>query len=243
MIVGGLITAGGRGQRMGSPVPKQFLDIEGVPILLRTLRVFADHPLIHKIVVTIPPEHADFCREHIASACQTDKDIRVVAGGETRQQSVYYGLECLRDTDVVVIHDGVRPFVARETVTRTIHTAHLAGAAIAAVPVRETVKRKIGENLETVNREGLWFAHTPQSFQTSLILQAHQEALETGFHSTDDASLVERLGRPVIIVEDSYENIKITTPVDLALASLIAQKRFATQVPTPSVEDFSLRSE
>ncbi len=212
---------------MGSPVPKQFLEVEGVPILARTLRVFVHHPLIHKIVIAIPPDHADFFAEHILPACQTDKDIRVAAGGDTRQESVYNGLESLRDTDVVVIHDGVRPFVTAETITQTIHAAHLSGAAIAAVPVRETVKRKIGECVQTVSRESLWFAHTPQSFQTSLILKAHEEALAMAFQSTDDASLVERTGRPVIIVEDSYENIKITTPVDLALASVLARKRTA----------------
>ena len=243
VIVGGLITAGGRGKRMGkTSVPKQFLEIEGVPILLRTLKAFVDHPLIQKIVITIPTDHAALCAEHIVSACHTDKEIKVVAGGDTRQQSVYNGLVHLSDTDVVVIHDGVRPFVALETITRTIHTAHLSGAAIAAVPVRETVKRKVGESLETVSRDELWFAHTPQSFQTNLILEAHEEALRIGFHSTDDASLVERLGRPVIIVEDSYENIKITTPVDLAVASVLARRRLVTEESEPLGEDFPLRS-
>lgn len=224
MIVGGLVTAGGLGSRMRSAMPKQFLELQGIPVLTRTLRVFVNHPLVKKIVVTAPHEYTSFCEGHILSGIQTEKEIKIVVGGPTRQHSVYNGLLKLGDTDLVVIHDAVRPFVAPETVAATIETAQMLGAAIAAVPVRETVKRQLGDRLATVSREGLWLAHTPQSFQTHLILKAHREASAIGFYATDDAALVERLGFPVGIVEDSCDNIKITTPEDLALASLILTK-------------------
>ncbi len=223
MFVGGLITAGGMGIRMGSPLPKQFLELDGIPILRRTMEVFLKHPLIQKVVVTVPDGHTSFCEKHILSGIQTEKEITIAVGGLNRQQSVFNGLLKLEDTDLVAIHDGVRPFVSPEVITRTIDAAHKAGAAIAAVPIRETVKRKIGDRLETVNREGLWLAHTPQAFQTDLIVRAHKEALSIGFLGTDDAALVERLGHPVAIVNDFHENIKITTPADLVIATVIAK--------------------
>jgi len=209
---------------MGGTLPKQFLEIEGIPILKRTLEVFVSHPLIQEIAVVVPCEHAHFFEKHVLSGFHTEKNITIADGGQTRQQSVFNGLMKLEHTDVVVIHDGVRPFVDPDIITRTIDTAQLLGAAIAALPVRETVKRQIGDRLETVSRESLWLAHTPQSFRTHLIVKAHKLAKAVGFDSTDDAALVERLGQPVAIVEDSYDNIKITTPADLFLASFIARK-------------------
>ena len=218
MTCAALITAGGIGRRMGSSIPKQYLRLGGTPILARTIMAFQAHPSIDCIAVTVPSGEDDFCRTSIVEAYQLEKVERIVIGGVTRQESVYNGLRELLDSDIVAIHDGVRPLVTDEVITKTIEVARSAGAAVACVPVRETVKRKAGSHLQTISRTGLWLAHTPQTFRTSLIVEAHEQAAAEGFDGTDDAVLVERLGLPVEIVEDSPENIKITTPADLEQA-------------------------
>ena len=221
MIRATLVTAGGAGARMGSRVPKQYLDLNGLTVLARTLLVFQAHPLVDTIVLTVPPGDEAFCREETVSRLRLHKVADVVAGGADRQASVYRGLERLTHTDVVAIHDGVRPFVSPEIITQTMRKAEHVGAAIAGIRVRETVKRQSGSCLETIPRADLWLARTPQTFRTSLILDAHMQALRDGFRATDDAALVERLGHAVEIVEDTEDNIKITTPRDLALARIL----------------------
>lgn len=225
MTCGAVITAGGIGRRMGSPVPKQYLDLKGMPLLSRTIRVFDDHPLVDVIVLTVPRGDEASCEEQAVRPFGFKKIRAIVAGGATRQASVFNGLLSLEDTEVVAIHDGVRPLVTPEVITDTIAMARASGAALACVPVRETVKRKGALTLETVPREGLWLAHTPQTFLTKLILEAHRSAASEGFAGTDDASLVERLNHPVAIVEDAETNIKITTPQDLAIAGLLLEGR------------------
>jgi len=206
---------------MGGDVPKQYLDLNGRPLLSRTISIFEDHPLVHVIVLTVPPGDEEMCRLRMVEPFGFKKVRAIVAGGSSRQASVYNGLLSLEDTDVVAIHDGVRPLVSPGVVAETITAAQFSGAALACVPVRDTVKRKVETHLETVPRAGLWLAHTPQTFQTSLIMQAHREALSDGFNGTDDASLVERLHHPVVVVVDSETNIKITTREDLELARLL----------------------
>jgi 2-C-methyl-D-erythritol 4-phosphate cytidylyltransferase len=137
---------------------------------------------------------------------------------------VYNGLLRLEDTDIVAIHDGVRPLVTSAVVAETVKVARLSGAALACVAVRDTVKRMTRRTLETVSRSDLWLAHTPQTFRTSVILDAHRKALSDGFEGTDDASLVERLNHPVAVVQDSEINIKITTPEDLQLARALLDR-------------------
>jgi 2-C-methyl-D-erythritol 4-phosphate cytidylyltransferase len=216
-----LITAGGLGTRMGASVPKQYLELAGLPVLTRTLMAFVNHPLVDRIVLTVPVGQEDYCRAHIIAGCHATKPLLVVTGGPTRQASVYNGLRVLRGSDIVAIHDGVRPLVAPEIITRTFEAAQIHGAAVAAARVKDTVKRLVGESLETIPRTNLWLAHTPQTFRYELIMDAHDRALAEGFEGTDDASLVERLGRPVALVEDSEDNIKITTPEDLRRAERI----------------------
>jgi 2-C-methyl-D-erythritol 4-phosphate cytidylyltransferase len=206
---------------MGCGVPKQYLDLHGVPILARTVQVFHDHPLINRIVITVPPENEDFCRENVIIHARGAKPIDVVAGGSTRQQSVFNGLKRLAETDVVAIHDGVRPLVTRDVIARTIHAAQHCGAALAAVRIKETVKRQTDGRLETIPRSDLWLAHTPQTFRSELIIEAHRRAAADGYEGTDDAALVERMGHPVELVEDSEDNIKITTQRDLDLARIL----------------------
>ncbi|HMK35476.1 MAG TPA: 2-C-methyl-D-erythritol 4-phosphate cytidylyltransferase [Desulfomonilaceae bacterium] len=221
MICAALVTAGGIGSRMGNVIPKQYLDLHGLPILTRTLMVFDRHPDIECVVVTVPRGDEDFCLKNVMGSLEWTKRIDIIAGGETRQESVYNGLRQLAGTDIVAIHDGVRPLVSPDVVTRTLGAAREFGAGLAAVKIRETVKKKKDLHLETVPRSDLWLAHTPQTFRTSLILEAHRKAEQEGYRGTDDAVLIERMGFQVKLVEDSEENIKITTPRDLDLARFL----------------------
>jgi len=225
MTRGALITAGGSGTRMGAGVPKQYLDLMGLPVLARTIQAFQTHALIDVIVVTVPPGDEEYCRSRIVVPFGLTKVRDIVPGGATRQESVLNGLQAIQDTSVVAIHDGVRPLVGEDVITRSLKAAEASGAAVACVPVKETVKRRIGPRLDTVPRWDVWLAHTPQTFRTNLILEAHRRALQDGFSATDDASLVERLGLPVEVVEDSEENIKITTPADMEIAAVVLARR------------------
>jgi 2-C-methyl-D-erythritol 4-phosphate cytidylyltransferase len=206
-------------------LPKQYLALKGVPILARTLMVFEEHPLVDQVVVTVPQGNERFCRERITTPFKLTKVVDIVAGGPDRQASVYNGLLRLADTDFVAIHDGVRPLVSAKVVTESFNAAESFGAAVACVPVRETVKKKTDSSVETISRENLWLAHTPQTFRTSLICEAHERALADGFRGTDDASLVERLDHRVVVVPDLDDNIKITTPADLELARFLLDRR------------------
>jgi 2-C-methyl-D-erythritol 4-phosphate cytidylyltransferase len=225
MIVAAIVTAAGAGVRMGSRIPKQYLALNGVPILARTLMNFEKHPLIDRIVVTVPPGDEDLCKSEVLKPFDLKKVIEVVAGGQTRQTSVFNGLTRLEGTDIVAIHDGVRPLVSVEVITATIRAAEATGAALACVPIRDTVKKRTLAHLETIPRADLWLAHTPQTFRTSLILMAHRKAIEDRFIGTDDTMLVERLGLAVEVVEDSEDNIKITTAEDLELAGMLLERR------------------
>ncbi|MGO9738299.1 MAG: 2-C-methyl-D-erythritol 4-phosphate cytidylyltransferase [Desulfomonilaceae bacterium] len=226
MICAAIVTAGGIGSRMGADIPKQYLRLAGVPILARTLSIFERHPEIDFIVLTTPGGHVDYCLSEIVQCYGFRKVRNIVQGGRTRQQSVLNGLKLAEDADFVVIHDGVRPLVETSVISGSIENARLYGSAIAASAVKDTVKKAKEFIVDTVPRENLWLAHTPQTFRTSLILEAHEKALADGFTGTDDASLVERLGLKVAIVPDSDYNIKITSPQDLAVAEklLILQK-------------------
>lgn len=220
-----LVTAGGVGKRMGAAVPKQYLDLNGRPLLAWTLVVFQSHSFIDRIVITVPQGDEDYCLEKIVRPFQLTKVSDVISGGSTRQASVHRGLQRVASTDLVVIHDGVRPLVSVKTITDSISMAQTHGAAVACVPLQETLKQRMDGRLSTISRANLLLAHTPQTFQTSLIIDAHRRALEDGFIGTDDGSLVERLGLPVVAVEDSEDNIKITTSVDLELAGILLQGR------------------
>lgn len=213
---------------MGTSLAKQFLEIDGIPILRRTVSIFVHHPLIQGVVVTIPVEYAAYCQEHVLGELTDLKPVSIVAGGKTRQDSVYNGLIAIQHTDVIAIHDGVRPLVSPDVVSKTIIAAFESGAAVAGIPVKETVKKQSGLMLETVPREDLWFAHTPQAFHAKLILRAHEQARSSGFTGTDDAVLVEQLGHPVVMVLDSDENIKITSPLDLQIAFILIQRKLRT---------------
>jgi 2-C-methyl-D-erythritol 4-phosphate cytidylyltransferase len=218
-----LIPAAGMGKRMGAAINKQYLQLSGLPILAHTLSVFENSPEITGICLVIPADEISYCREQVVDACGFKKVIEIVPGGRERQNSVVNGLKALKrhasEDDVVVIHDGVRPFISPELLRESIEVARCNDGALVAVPAKDTIKTvRNGFVIDTPERETLWQAQTPQSFRFGVICEAHQNAEETGFIGTDDASLVERRNGQVRIVPGDYCNIKITTPEDLILA-------------------------
>ena len=218
-----LIPAAGMGKRMGASINKQYLQLDGLPIVARTISVFEQSPLIEAIYLVIPADEIPYCREHVVEACGFRKVVQIVPGGSERQYSVMNGLNAMRgqaaDNDVVLIHDGVRPLISEQLLHESIAVARSADGALVAVPAKDTIKTvRDGLVVDTPPRETLWQAQTPQSFRFGVIFAAHRAAEQEGFTGTDDSSLVERRGGAVRIVRGDYRNIKITTPEDLVLA-------------------------
>lgn len=222
-----IVPAAGSGNRMGGRQPKQFLSLRGVPLLVRTLVALARSRVVGGIVVVAPPTAVERTRRLIARH-RAPRVLAVVSGGRERQESVWLGLQAVpSDAEVVVVHDGVRPFVTGGLVRTVVRAARRWGAATCGVPVRETVKRaREGVVEATLDREGLWLVQTPQAFGRTLLWEAHEKARRDGFVGNDDAVLVERLGVTVRMVAGPAENLKITTPADLARARrLLARRR------------------
>lgn len=222
-----LIVAGGQGLRMQMDVRKQYLNIDGRPVLFHTLSVFERSTAIDSIYLVVPQDDIDFCRQEIAAPLKSTKNICVVAGGEERQKSVYNGLAAMSaDPDhIVVIHDGVRPFVQIEHIEACIHAAMGCGAAVLAVPVSDTIKQSdsAGHIEKTIDRRRLWAAQTPQAFRYGLIREAHDFAVKSNMTVTDDSALIEARCHPVKLVPGSRNNIKITTPDDLVFAQALLE--------------------
>ena len=229
MIVTAIVPAAGEGSRFGGAVRKQFVALDGLPILSHTLRALAASKVLAAAIVVVPPGEESFGREALSLA-RIDLETEVIPGGRERQDSVYNGLlRASPDTDLVLIHDGVRPFVSPGVVLATIEAAKECGAAVAAVPVTDTIKRVDADGfvIDTPAREQLWAAQTPQVFRYSLLMQAHQSVRKRGVLATDDAALLEHLGVRVKVVRGSYENLKITSEDDLPLAGLILRRQRA----------------
>ena len=223
-----ILPAGGSGKRIHSRRPKQYLPVGGVPLLVQTIAVFQRSPLIHEILLVVPREDIRRVRSRFVEPYGFSKVSQVLGGGRERQDSVKNGLDAVGDDcDIVLIHDGVRPFISGSLIRLMIREAAAHGAATAGVPVKETVKRvdPEGNVLETLDRRALWLTQTPQAFRRSVILEAHRTAFRDRFYGTDDASLVERMGHPVRMVPATYENIKITTREDLLLAEFLIGAR------------------
>ena len=224
-----LIPAAGMGKRMGAGSNKQYLMLDGMPILARTVRTFQEAPFIEAIYLVIPEQEIPFCRSEVVERYGFSKVRAIVAGGSERQHSVRNGLEAMEGIgpdDLVLIHDGVRPFISVEVMKSAADAAQGAGAAVVAVPVKDTVKVvRDGVITDTPAREQLWLAQTPQAFRYGLIRAAHDRAADEGFLGTDDASLVEHRGGLVRIVTGDYRNIKITTPEDMVLAEAFLQEK------------------
>jgi len=224
-----VIVAAGRGVRAQAAGPdagelKQFRPIGGVPILLRAIRPFAQHPRVGPIVVVLPPEHAASPPEWLR-ALLSDR-LLVTGGGEHRQQSVANGLAKLpRGPSLVLVHDAARPFVERELIDRVLAVAELGAAAVPGLPVSDTVKETdtAGLVVRTVPRERLVSVQTPQAFPRAMLETAHQRSrADAASGATDDAALCERLGHPVRVVAGSARNLKITTAEDFVLAEALA---------------------
>lgn len=220
-----LIPAGGLGTRFGGRTPKQFLRLGRVPVLVATVGHFARHPGVTAIVVAAPGAHVARARRLLAPLARR-APVTVVAGGRTRQDSVWLALQAAPDTvDVVVVHDAVRPLITRRLIADVVRAAAGSGAAICALPIAETVKRVRGDLVEaTLDRSELWAVQTPQAFRADLLREAHGKARRDGISGTDDAMLVERLGHPVRVVRGLAANVKITTPEDLRRARGAARR-------------------
>jgi 2-C-methyl-D-erythritol 4-phosphate cytidylyltransferase len=216
-----LIPTAGSGKRMGSELPKQFLEIRGKPILIYTLEKFDRCTVIDDVILIVPSDHVGLAEEAIAK-WHVEKVHDVIAGGKERQDSVQNGLDRLSDrVEIVVVHDGVRPFVSVEKISETVASVRQWGGAIMALPAKETMKKATcGWVEETLDRNSIWSVQTPQGFRADWILKGYQKARESGYRATDDAALIERLGYRVAIVMGEEKNIKITTPDDIRLAEM-----------------------
>ena len=219
-MVSVIFPAAGQGKRMQAGVNKVFLELGGKPMFVRTLLKFSAVPAVDElIIVTGKAEMAPM--RHVLERVPELKPWCVVEGGSERQYSVKNGLDMVsKDAEIVLVHDAARPLVSRETIEAVIAEARKNGAAIAAVPEKNTVKVVNADGVvpATPPRSTLWAVQTPQGFRRDILVRANEQAAEDGFLGTDDASLVERLGVPVHVVMGGYENIKVTTPGDLIVA-------------------------
>ena len=218
---GAVIVAAGKGTRMGANVKKQFIKLNGIEILARTVSKFENSVYIGQIILAVPDEDVEYCGGMAEKYGW--KKTTICRGGRERQDSVYNGVKELDgDTDIVLIHDGVRPFVNEKDILSVIEGVEKTGACALAVPVKDTVKVCSNENivLETPNRDSLWAMQTPQGFNYKLIKEAY-EKLPHGFAATDDAMVMEFAGHKVYVTMGSYRNIKITTPDDILFGESI----------------------
>lgn len=220
-MVTAIIVAAGQGRRMEGDRRKQYLSLAGLPILTRTLMVFHRCDAVDEIILVVPEDDIDFCRETILKPEGLSRNIALSPGGERRQDSVFNGLKEVNPScRIVVIHDGVRPFVQNDQITACIDGARQFGACILGVPAYETLKQVDPSDhiIRTLKRDDVWLAQTPQAFGHDLIRKAHDRARIENYTATDDASLVEKLGATVKIVQGSRGNIKITVKEDLEMA-------------------------
>ncbi len=221
--VGVVVVAAGQGSRLGGDVPKQFLPVGGVPVLLRALRPFVSHPDVVQVAVVLAPDHAVRPPEFLATLAGAS--LTIVSGGHERAESVAAGLRALGPgCEIVLVHDGARPFVERAVIDAVVAHARRGEGAVAAVPVSDTLKEQASGDAtrvgRTVSRDRLWRAQTPQGFPRRLLESAYAGSVPTS--ATDDAALVEAAGGVVRLVPDSPRNLKITTRDDLALAEALA---------------------
>jgi 2-C-methyl-D-erythritol 4-phosphate cytidylyltransferase len=218
-----IVVAAGKGTRLGGNRPKQFLELGGIPVLIHTLRQFERSREINEIVIVLPAEETDSFLS-LAKEFGLQKPMRVVAGAETRAQSVARGLALIGEAEIVAVHDGVRPFVSPDEIDQVVNAARTTGAAVLVAPVPDTIKEIRDDRvIRTLPRADLRRALTPQCFRLELLKRAYQalSEIEVANEVTDDSLLVERLGVEVVAVEGSSRNIKITQQEDLVQAEAI----------------------
>ena len=237
-----LIVAGGKGSRMNSDRKKQYMDLGNKSVLSQTLAVFARNSHIREIVLVVPEEDMEYCTRDILAFFEGSKPLHLVAGGQSRQDSVFNGLRTIaRDAKnpartMVLIHDGVRPFVSDELIGSCLKKAVEKGACIPVIELVDTIKEGDldpyleGSIIKTIDRSRFYRVQTPQVFRLDLILQAFDHARTSGFTGTDDASVMEHAGFPVHAVRGSQFNIKITTREDLAFANFLLETNFTDKI-------------
>lgn len=215
-----IIPVAGTGSRMGTDILKQYMNLGDRPVLAHTLTAFEKVDLVEAIILVTDPLEEGYIKKEIVERYNIKKPLYYAAGGRDRQESVANALSLIKDGDLVLIHDGVRPLVTPTVIEKTLQMADKYQAAATGMPVKDTIKNisEDGFALSTPDRDRLWQIQTPQAFSLDLIKLAHKRAAEDGYRGTDDSSLVERLGYRVKLVEGGYYNIKITTPEDIALA-------------------------
>ena len=220
---GVVIVAAGTGSRMKMGINKQFIKLEGKEIIAYTIEKFYNNSNIEDIVVVVKEDESEFFKKEILDKYNF-KNIKIAYGGKERQDSVYNGLKSLdKKCDIVLIHDGARPFVSDKIIDNCIEEVKEHKAIVVGVPVKDTIKVIDNDKniVDTPNRSVLWAVQTPQTFDYNILIDAYKDAFKSGFYGTDDAMLVERIGYKVKMVEGSYNNIKITTQKDLSVGSQI----------------------
>lgn len=223
-----LIPAGGAGKRLKAQKAKQYLLLDHLPVLVHTLKVFQQAEIIDEIILVLPPDDVASAQQQLINKYGLTKVTAVVAGGKERQDSVRNGLATITgEYDIVVIHDAVRPFVTEESIKQVVYAAKTTGAASAGVKAKDTIKETKKNNLvaATIPRQNLWLTQTPQAFKFELLKKAYTAAYSDKYYGTDDASLIERIGAKVKMIDGSYENIKITTPEDLIMAEALMKNK------------------
>lgn len=221
-----IIPSAGIGKRMGTlpgGVEKQFIDLQGRPLLSHTVRKFERSKYVDEIILVCSTDSVSYVKKEIVDAYGFAKVRSVIPGGKERQDSVYEGLKAIDNSDIVLVHDGVRPFIRTEKVDELIEVCNVTGAVLLAVRSKDTVKIQDHEQYvkTTLDRALIWNVQTPQAFEANLLKLAFEKAISESYYGTDESMLVERSGKKVKIVEGDYDNIKITTPDDLILAECI----------------------
>ncbi|MCY6371584.1 2-C-methyl-D-erythritol 4-phosphate cytidylyltransferase [Clostridium ganghwense] len=214
-----IIVAAGKGTRMKTNINKQFLNLKDKPIIYYTLKAFYENESIDEIVLVLAKDEIEYCKKHVIQKYNLNKIKLIVEGGDTRQESVIKGLKAVEGCEVVLIHDGARPFVDKNIIEDGIKYTELYGACACGVKSKDTikVKDKKGFSIHTPDRDTLFCVQTPQCFKYNLILESHKKALSENVEATDDTMIVERYNHKVYLYEGSYKNIKITTPDDLVI--------------------------
>ena len=218
-MISAIVLAGGRGKRMNYHKSKQFIEIKGKPVLVYTLEKFIYNKSIDEVILVLPEDEVDYCKKEVLQKYSLKVD-RIVIGGKERQDSVFNALEAMEKADMVLIHDGARPFINEKIIEEGIKYANIYGAAAPGVTPKDTIKIKNEDNIsvDTPDRNTLVAVQTPQCFKYDEIYQCHRKIKEENAIVTDDTSVVERYGHKVYLYEGDYTNIKITTPEDLILA-------------------------
>lgn len=221
-MVSAIILAGGKGKRMGKDISKQFILVKDKPIIYYTIKKFSDCKLIDEIILVLPKDEIEYCKKEVLEKYSLKVD-KIIVGGKERQDSVYNGLKALKNSDIVLIHDGARPFVSEKIILDGIENAKKYGAAAPGVMPKDTIKVKddFSFSKETLKRESLIAIQTPQVFKKDIIVKCHERVRENNVSVTDDTMVVEKYGYKVYLYDGDYTNIKVTTPEDLILCEYL----------------------